>query len=284
MSLIVLISFMATIFPGNSAPLYAQGLVKIAVLNLQANKGLDAMTMGSLTELICTELSRSGRYEVMSRDDMQALLQHMGDQQALTCDDVQCLAKVGNALGVQQLLAGNIGMVGNRYLINIKLIDIENVKVLNRISQEYAGDEGGLIDALKTATAQLCGASAAPAPAPAVPAATVRPAAATGESRCEESRVQGMNAARMQPASNWFLGGLGCGVGCGLLGAAGLWFLANNSESMPDPSTIPADLNAACYTNGYQQALKAKKKNQACAGGVIGALIALVIVNVTGIY
>lgn len=153
--------------------------IKIAVIDLKAKRGIDEMTVSSLTDLICTEIASSGKYTVIGRDDMQAMLEHISDKQLLECDDTKCLAQVGGALGVQRLLSGNIGMIGNTYLINLKLIDIDNVVVMNRISEEYKGDEAGLIGKIKETVAMLFGEKkpemATPAPATSAPVVQEKP-------------------------------------------------------------------------------------------------------------
>jgi TolB-like protein len=133
----------------------AQDPIKIAVMDLKARSGIDEMVVLSLTDLVCTELSGFGDFEVIARDDMQVMLEHIADKQLLECDDTKCLAQVGGALGVAQLMSGNIGKVGEVYLINLKLIGIDEAKVLNRFSKDFKGDEGGLITYMKHAVAVL---------------------------------------------------------------------------------------------------------------------------------
>ena len=127
------------------APLVAQEKTKLAVMDLKARQGINSMVAQSLTDLVCTEIDKFGTFQVIGRDDMQAMLEHIADRQLLECDDTKCLAQVGGALGVEQLLSGNLGMIGTTYLVNLKLIDIDNASVINRVSNEYVGDESGLI-------------------------------------------------------------------------------------------------------------------------------------------
>jgi hypothetical protein len=94
---------------------------KIAVMDLKAQGGIEQTKVILLTDLICTEINQMGGYEVISRDDIQTMIQNEVDKQLLGCDDTKCLVAIGGALGVSQLVAGNIGMVGNRYLINLKI-------------------------------------------------------------------------------------------------------------------------------------------------------------------
>jgi TolB-like protein len=132
------------------ALLFAQEKTKIAVMDLKVKAGIDEAKVASLTNLLCTAISHSGSYEVIGRDDMRAMLEHVADKQLLGCDDTKCLVEIGGALGVQMLVAGDIGMVGQTYLINLKLIDIDQTKVLSRISEQYNGDESGLINKIGT--------------------------------------------------------------------------------------------------------------------------------------
>ena len=136
---------------------FAQEPTKIAVMDLQAKAGIDRMKTSTLTDVLCTHISNQGNYEVIGRDDMKAMLEHLADKQLLECDDTKCLAKVGGALGVDLLLSGNIGMLGETYVINLKLIDIGNARVLKRISEKYMGGEAGLIDKLEVCVKSLFG-------------------------------------------------------------------------------------------------------------------------------
>jgi hypothetical protein len=85
--------------------------------------------------VLCTKISELGNYDVIGKDDMQAMLEHISDKQLIECDDTKCLAQVGGALGVERLVAGNIGMLGNVYVVSIKLIDINNATVLPPVSE-----------------------------------------------------------------------------------------------------------------------------------------------------
>jgi hypothetical protein len=133
----------------------AQAKIKIAVLDLKARSGIDKMTVSSLTDYTCTVIAELGNYDVIGKDDMRAMLEHVADQQLLDCDDTKCLTELGGALGGELLVSGNIGMVGRMYLINLKLIDIENAMVQNRLSDEYRGDETGLVGQLKVCIHKL---------------------------------------------------------------------------------------------------------------------------------
>lgn len=146
----------------------AEDKIKIAVMELKAKSGLEELKASTLTDVLCTEIAKVGSYDVIGKDDMQAMLEHITDKQLLECDDTKCLAQVGGALGVSRLVAGNIGMLGQTYVINLKLIDIDNATVLNRISEKYEGGEAGLIDKMGEGIRKLFNVKEPDKPAPAV--------------------------------------------------------------------------------------------------------------------
>jgi TolB-like protein len=217
-----------------------QEKIKVAVIDLKAKRGIDEMTVSSLTDLICTEIAALGKYTVIGRDDMQAMLEHIADKQLLECDDTKCLAQVGGALGVQQLMTGNIGMIGTTYLINLKLIDIENVQVLNRISEEYKGDEAGLIGKLKDCVAVLFNEKR-----PAQVIAPVPPPAPVTEAKPAEPQLAPV--VQMAPKEEkhggfpWLWVGLGTVVVGG--GAVAAYMLLGNDagQDLPMPPDFPTN-------------------------------------------
>jgi TolB-like protein len=47
-----------------------------------------------------------------------------------SCSDASCMVELGNALGARLILAGQLGRLGSRYTLNLKLIDVEKVTAL----------------------------------------------------------------------------------------------------------------------------------------------------------
>ena len=60
-------------------------------------------------------------------------------KQALGCDDDSCLAQLGGALGVPYLLTGSLGMLGGRFMLNVKLLAVDEAKVAGRITKMFDG-------------------------------------------------------------------------------------------------------------------------------------------------
>jgi uncharacterized protein (TIGR02145 family) len=96
-------------------------------------------------------------YEVLAWDDVRKMLEHTAGAKAVGCEDDGCLSEIGGALGVEYLVAGNIGGLGTSYTMTVKLIDIGKAKTLARESEVVVGDIGGLLGKIPGMVQRLLG-------------------------------------------------------------------------------------------------------------------------------
>lgn len=129
---------------------------KVAVMPLK-ERSVKADIASSLTQVVAQEFKNFKGFSVISQDDIKAMLALESDKQLLGCDDVSCIAEIGGALGVDYLVTGTVGQVGDTFLVWLKLIDIRQAKVLNRVSESFKGEASDLLRATKFATYQLVG-------------------------------------------------------------------------------------------------------------------------------
>jgi hypothetical protein len=130
--------------------------VSFAVLDLVAS-GVAEQVAQNLTQILSVEIKRVQGASVISRDDIQAMLQLEGDKSRLGCDDASCLAEIGGALGVEKLVVGTVGRLADSYVISLRLVAVKAVKVDNRISESFSGPEDQLIRAVRHAGRRLLG-------------------------------------------------------------------------------------------------------------------------------
>lgn len=136
--------------------------ISIAVLNIRSAQ-LEEQDCIVVTNFMTAELQKVPGHRVLAWDDVAKMLEHQAGKQALGCDDDQCIAEIGGALGVDFIVAGDIGKLGNRYLMNLKLIDIGRAETKQRASRTVEGDMGLLIDEMPGMVSELLGrAQAAP--------------------------------------------------------------------------------------------------------------------------
>jgi len=100
-----------------------------------------------LSDKLRGELLKTGRFQVMERAQMDAILTEQGFQRTGVCADDACLVEMGQLIGVQKMIAGSIGKLGSMYLVSIRMIDMAKGKIDKNVDREI---EGGIEDVLKS--------------------------------------------------------------------------------------------------------------------------------------
>jgi hypothetical protein len=109
-----------------------------------------------LTEIVTTETSSLPNAKVIGASDITTMLGFEQEKQLLGCEDnVSCIAEIGGALGVELLLVSDLGLVGETYVLNLKLIDTESVLVKKRVYKTVSGKADDLIEAVRKALREL---------------------------------------------------------------------------------------------------------------------------------
>ena len=99
-----------------------QSKLNIAVNDLEP-EGLDESSTRIISDRIRSELINTGVFRVMERAEMQSILREQGFQQTGICE-------VGQILGVDRMVTGNIGKVGNFYTISLRMINVATCETL----------------------------------------------------------------------------------------------------------------------------------------------------------
>jgi len=110
--------------------------ISLAVLDLEG-EGVNEQTAANLTQVLSTELKRVEGTSVIARSDVKSMMQMQEQKMLAGCEDASCLAEIGGALGVDHLVAGNVGKVGDSYMISLRLISVRSVKVNHRVFESF---------------------------------------------------------------------------------------------------------------------------------------------------
>ncbi len=145
-------------------PAVAEEPAKLAVMALRVDTELPKGMDRTLNEILLGEFHRRHGQEVLGASDIAAILQVEQQKILLGCDDDSCLAELGGALGVGLVVVPSIGAVGDKYVINLKLLDVAEARVLARVNQYVAREENEILDGIRAAVAQLMAETGAPAP------------------------------------------------------------------------------------------------------------------------
>ncbi len=127
----------------------------VAVMGLKASGDVDQAMVRSMEDLLSNEIRAMGGLRVISRSDIIGLLNLEKQKRLMGCANDQCLAEIGGALGVDWMLTGTISDFGDTILVNLKLLDVRDVRVIASSSRKATGGKSGLVDVLPTMIKEL---------------------------------------------------------------------------------------------------------------------------------
>ena len=125
---------------------------KLAVWRFDA-LGIEPELVARLETLFRMELDRLVRQPMPSRRDIDRAI--TGDARDCTGED-RCLAAIGKKLGVDVIVAGTVGQLGDNYVLTIKSVDVAAGRALQRIqSDPLRGQPDELIEGVRVAAYRL---------------------------------------------------------------------------------------------------------------------------------
>ncbi len=131
----------------------------IMVWRLEAKTGVSEKDIDSLSSYLMAEVEKYSGRQVVSYQDTELVLrtEEKRQQVGMECDD-KCLAEIGHAYGVPEAIAGDLGRVGDVWILNIRRVKLRGVGVLKRASRQVKGKTiGAMVDTLPGAVAELFG-------------------------------------------------------------------------------------------------------------------------------
>jgi formylglycine-generating enzyme required for sulfatase activity len=117
----------------------------IAVLDFEG-VGASKVQASALTDRMREELLNTGKYLLVDRSQLNAVL----DEQALQqtgCTSQECAVRVGKILGVRKLVTGRVSKLDDKlWLLSAQIIEVESARTLRAVSQQQQGDFGEVLD------------------------------------------------------------------------------------------------------------------------------------------
>jgi TolB-like protein len=150
--------------------------LRIAVLDIRA-LATDVQKAELLNEIALTEAASMGNFDVIGKSDINAVIGFEKQKQVMGCgDDSTCLAEIGGALGVDFILVGSLGTIGDLFRLDLKLVDAKKARVRARVGVTVEGKESKLVAAVQKAVRDLLTPLVSSEPPPPVAAQTTPPA------------------------------------------------------------------------------------------------------------
>jgi hypothetical protein len=106
-----------------------------------------------LTSILVSEISKMGRYEVYSQENVRTLAGWTAEKMALGCTDTKCLTALWQ-MDVGKLVSGSVAKIGDTYSISLHLFDTQNARAEKSIS-EFCRSEDELIRLLQQEVRRL---------------------------------------------------------------------------------------------------------------------------------
>ncbi len=161
------------------------GAPRIAVWGIEPGPDLSAGAAQLLADVVATELSRTGRFQVVGRSDLVALLGYEKQKVVLGCTESSCLAEIGGAIGADLVLSGQAGRLGTQFRLSLLVVDAKKATARARVARFTEASEDALARAVPELVAELVGAlgTGAPKDAPVTASALLDHARSLSEQR-----------------------------------------------------------------------------------------------------
>lgn len=128
---------------------------RIAVLEIRA-LGTEAHKADLVSEVALTEAASFRELEVIGRSDIIALIGFQKQKEMLGCaEDSACIAEIGGALGVDFILVGSLGRIGDLTRIDLKLVEAKRSRVLARHGESISGREEAIVASVQRGVRNL---------------------------------------------------------------------------------------------------------------------------------
>ncbi len=108
----------------------------VAILDFSTSGDIDEAEMRVFVDFMTSHIFATGRYRVVDRMQRDTLLDEIEFSVSDISDEEKRLA-IGRQLSADRLIVGSLGRIGDRYLMNMKLVDVMSGETLNSSSERY---------------------------------------------------------------------------------------------------------------------------------------------------
>ena len=115
----------------------------LAVLDFEP-RGINSLEAATLTDRFTSEIGKTQAMTLVDRNMVEEILKEQGFQQS-GCTTDECAVEVGALLGVQFMISGSIGKLGETYTIDAKMVSVESGASVETRNVTYIGKVDGLV-------------------------------------------------------------------------------------------------------------------------------------------
>jgi hypothetical protein len=112
----------------------------IAVIPFVGDKNMTPEQLNFITGKFSGELLATKAFTLLDRGKMDFILKEQGFQQSGACNSSECQVQMGQLLGVDNIVAGNIVKFGPEYAFRIDYIDVASGQIVQTVEVSKEGD------------------------------------------------------------------------------------------------------------------------------------------------
>jgi len=124
LALSLVLAFAGT--PRAETPAAPTTLPTVAVMPFTAGSSFDSGALVGLSSAMGTQLVKTGKFRVLEREQVDAILREQSFQQSGACDGGDCAIEVGKLLSVDRLVVGHVAKVGEIFTLSARLVNVES--------------------------------------------------------------------------------------------------------------------------------------------------------------
>ena len=116
-----------------------QGLVQAAktsdgimVWKLELKSGVTQDDIDSISGFVTLEVEKHSGKKAVSDADIHTILKGEEAKQQCGVDGTSCIAEIGSALGVPEAISGDLGRMGDYWILNLRRINVRRAEVIAR--------------------------------------------------------------------------------------------------------------------------------------------------------
>lgn len=121
-----------------------------AVMDFQRAGNLHVDEVIELTNQFRLLLVQTNLFSVLERQQMTDILKERNYVMSDFCNSAECLVQIGQVFGVEKMIAGDVGKVGDTYTFDLRMVDVSTGKIVKARSEDYTDKVDGLQNAMKT--------------------------------------------------------------------------------------------------------------------------------------
>src|SRR5947199_7116315 len=111
---------------------------RLAFIDLTPGAGVPAPVAQAAGDLLVVALSETGKFDVITKGDVKAILGYEAQAQLLGCAEASCMVDLGGALGAAYLVSGSLAKLGGQLQLVLSLIDVNKATVGRRVALPVA--------------------------------------------------------------------------------------------------------------------------------------------------